>query len=496
VELYADGPKGTGTPLGQVTAGTSRADLCTAIGSCDHAFSIAPPASLYDGLSHSIYAYGIHAASGGSDALLSSAPLPLHCAAALAGNFHGTGSAEVVQFRDDWTKLPTCGRDDSGWSCVDHAATYVAGVGAGNSGSAIFTGSTALVGDMNGDGRDDVIQWNPAAATIPVCFSDDHGWACENLAADYIGGIGAGNDGSGVYAGGKAFVADLNGDGRADVVEYNPSWTSIPVCFATDHGWSCENLAADHVGGGAAGNGGSGIYGSATDGTTAFLADVNGDGKADLVQYNAAWSTVPVCFAIDHGWSCENLAADFVGGGKAGNAGSGVYPGAIARVADVNGDGKADLVQYDPTSTDVPVCFAGDHGWSCESIPATYVGGTTPGYEGSGVYAGATVVLADVNGDGRADLVQYVAGSTSLPVCFATDHGWSCEALDVGSLGAPTSAGTTATGMPAGSVLVAPFDGSGASLVVVSPESGATTLPMCGLVSGAWSCASATATVY
>ena len=64
------------------------------------------------------------------------------------------------------------------------------------------------IGDMNGDGRDDVIEWNPASASIPVCFSTDHGWACENLAASYVGGIGAGNMGSGVYAGGKAFVAD------------------------------------------------------------------------------------------------------------------------------------------------------------------------------------------------------------------------------------------------------------------------------------------------
>jgi hypothetical protein len=401
----------------------------------------------------------------------------------------------VVQFRDDWSSLPSCGRTDSGWSCNQDAATYVGGVGAGNTGSAIYTGSTALVGDMNGDGRDDVLQWNAAAASIPVCFSVDHGWSCENLPAHYVGGLGAGNAGSGVYAGATAFVADANGDGKADVIQYSPGARGIPVCFATDDGWSCENLAASYAGGAGAGNGGSGVFGSPNDGTTAFVADVNGDGRADLVQYNPAWSTIPVCFATAHGWSCENLAADYIGGNKAGNAGSGVYPGAVALLADVNGDGKADLVQYDAAGTALPVCFSTGHGWSCESLAATYVGGLGAGNGGSGVYPGATVVLADVNGDGHADLVQYVAGAAGIPVCFSTPHGWSCENLAVGMSGA---AGAGALGsLPAGSTLVASFHGgTGRSIVQLSPESSATTLPLCYLASPGWSCTSDAAKVF
>jgi hypothetical protein len=493
VELYADGPRGTGTLLGTVTAGTSRPDLCSALGSCDHAFSVAPPASLYDGREHSIYAYGIHVMPGASDALLSNAPLSVHCGAAVTGDFHGTGRAEVVQFRDDWTTLPSCGRTASGWSCRQDDATYVGGAGAGNKGSAVYAGSTALVGDMNGDGRDDVLEWNGAGTSIPVCFSVDHGWSCENLPARYVGGLGAGNGGSGVYPGATAFVADVNADGKADVVQYVPGAESIPVCFATDDGWACENLAATYVGGATAGNGGSGVFGAPNDGTTAFVADVNGDGKADLVQYNPAWSTIPVCFATLHGWACENLSADYVGGTKAGNAGSGVYAGAVALVADVNGDGKADLVQYDPAGTALPLCVSTGHGWSCESLEATYVGGLGAGNGGSGVYPGATLVLADVNGDGHADLVEYAAGVAGIPVCFSTPHGWSCENLAVGMSGA---AGATA-GLPAGSTLVASFRGGAArSIVQLAPESQATTLPLCELASPGWSCTSDAATVF
>src|SRR6202034_3942620 len=156
---------------------------------------------------------------------------------------------------------------------------------------------------VNGDGKADVVQWNPSWSTIPVCFSTGQGWSCENLAATYVGGLGAGNDGSGVYGGASVYVADVNGDGKADIVQYNATWQSIPVCYSTGTGWSCENVAAEYIGGIGAGNAGTGIYGA----TNVLVADVNGDGRADVIQYNAGWASMPVCFSTDRGWACDNL---------------------------------------------------------------------------------------------------------------------------------------------------------------------------------------------
>jgi hypothetical protein len=503
VDIYVDGPAGSGTGLGRFPAANDRSDLCSAIGSCNHGFTIQPPATLYDGHAHTVYAYGIAVTPGATNSLLSGAPKTLHCASALTGDFDGTGRTEVVQFRDDWQTLPLCGRWGSDWSCDDRAATYIGGVGAGNAGTAIYAGGTALIGDANGDGRDDVLEFNAAWTTIPACFSTDHGWACENLDADYLGGLGAGNGGSGIYPGATPLVGDVNGDGKADVVEYDPSWASFPVCFATDHGWACENLEATYVSGLGAGNAKTGVYGAAFGtGTTVLVADVNGDGKADVIQFNPAWLSIPVCFSTGHGWSCENLEATYAGGLNAGNSGSGIYGATTVKATDVNGDGKADIVQYNPAWHSIPVCFSTGHGWSCENQEATYVGGIGAGNSGSGIYGTAfgasTMLVADLNGDGDADVVQYSEGWESIPVCFSTEHGWACENLRADGSGSASKGGNAGSAIyPFGVPLAGTFDGGKASgIVQIDPDSGWTTLPICNVNGSAWSCSNASATVY
>jgi hypothetical protein len=498
VDLYLDGPAGTGTAMGRFTAGDDRSDLCSALGSCNHGFTTQTPASLYDGRAHSIYAYAIAVTNGAPNELLENAPKPLHCAAALTGDFEGSGSTEVLQFRDDWQTLPTCGRFGSDWSCANHPADYLGGLGAGNSGSAIYAGATPLVGDVNGDGRDDVVEYNAGWQSLPVCFSTGHAWACQNLKADYVSGRGAGNSGTGIYPGATPFLADVNGDGKADLIQYNPSWQTIPVCFSTDQGWSCENTMATYTAGLRAGNSGSGIYPA----TTVLVGDVNGDGKADLVQYNPGWESIPVCFSTGHGWSCENMKADYLGGLGAGNAGSGTYAATTVKLADVNGDGKADLVQTNPEWGSVPVCFATDRGWSCDNMAAHYVGGLGAGNAGAGIYGSkfgaSTVVIADINGDGKADVIQYSPGWESIPVCFSTGDGFSCENLKANLVGTSGASGNAGTAIyPFGVPLVGKFSGGRMSgIVQINPDSGWTTLPLCSVSGSGWACTNDTAAVY
>src|SRR5262249_13587035 len=140
---------------------------------------------------------------------------------------------------------------------------------AGNNGSGIYEGGLPLVGDFDGDGKQDLFQYNAGWKSIPVCLSSGDpatgAWSCSNLQARFDGGdYPAGNDGSGSFPGGFAFAADVDGDGKTDLVQYNPSWMSIPVCFSTGTAWSCKNLAKTPGGitrpgsgtGGTSGNGG------------------------------------------------------------------------------------------------------------------------------------------------------------------------------------------------------------------------------------------------
>lgn len=77
VHLYFDGPAGQGHGIA-IKAGNSRQDLCTAIGSCDHGFSLRTPASLLDGKEHPVFAYGIDT-GGPNNALLAGSPKTFRC---------------------------------------------------------------------------------------------------------------------------------------------------------------------------------------------------------------------------------------------------------------------------------------------------------------------------------------------------------------------------------------------------------------------------------
>lgn len=80
VHLYFGGPAGSGAPGVPVKASKTRADLCTPLGSCEHAFAYDPPRSLLDGQPHPVHAYAIDS-EGGANAELAGSPKSFVCAA-------------------------------------------------------------------------------------------------------------------------------------------------------------------------------------------------------------------------------------------------------------------------------------------------------------------------------------------------------------------------------------------------------------------------------
>ena len=79
VHLYFDGPAGTsGAPSMATVANQKRADLCTAIGSCNHGYSLPVPVGMLDGKEHTVYAYGIDTQNGPNPELTNS-PKKLTC---------------------------------------------------------------------------------------------------------------------------------------------------------------------------------------------------------------------------------------------------------------------------------------------------------------------------------------------------------------------------------------------------------------------------------
>lgn len=76
VSLYFDGESGDPDAVGvQVLANEYRDDLCDALGSCEHAFTVAIPRSLKDSQAHPVFAYG----GEGDDAALDLSPQAFTC---------------------------------------------------------------------------------------------------------------------------------------------------------------------------------------------------------------------------------------------------------------------------------------------------------------------------------------------------------------------------------------------------------------------------------
>jgi hypothetical protein len=240
------------------------------------------------------------------------------------------------------------------------------------------------VADVNGDGIPDVIEGNPFIASL-----------------NYAAGVSVllGN-GDGTFQSPMSFavsgqdpvsiaVADLNGDGKPDIVEvsyFGIYGSSISVLLGNGDGTFQPQVTYNPQ--------------SASVAWVA-IADVNGDGKPDLVIANTcgmAYNCYPdaegsVSVLLGNGNGTFQSAVAYDSGGS----GATVLPwpgmNALA-VADVNGDGKPDVAVVNNGSDTVDVLLNNGNGTF-----RTAVGYAT---DGTGP---DSVAIEDVNGDGKPDLV-------------------------------------------------------------------------------------------
>jgi len=221
-----------------------------------------------------------------------------------------------------------------------------------------------------------------------------------NAVAYDSGGLGAGS----------VAVADVNGDGKPDLVVANACGNSSNCPNGGTVGVLLGNGDGTFQAAVAYGTGGSGA-------TSVAVADVNGDGKPDLLVANGCASSSN-CNTGTVGVLLGNGDGTFQ---KAVAYGSGGYDATSVAVADVNGDGKPDLVVTD-------YCSSGNNQTGCASGSASVVGvllgngdGTfravvTYGL-GSNVTMPSSVAIADVNGDGKPDLLVASYEEDAIGMC-------------------------------------------------------------------------------
>jgi len=218
--------------------------------------------------------------------------------------------------------------------------------------------------DFNGDGNIDVVL--AATGSVTVQLND------ANLNALAVNQYNVGADNPFVIA------ADVNGDGYPDLV-------------LTDTGGLTANDA----------NGGLWVLLNNKDGTFGapvqypagpgpyyvFVADVNGDGKLDLVASDSYTANIAILIGNGDG---TFKAATLMPAGES--------PGALV-AADFNNDGSVDLAAIDGLASTILLFIGNGDGTFQQST-------STPGGYGFG-----DLVFADFNNDGFIDLAAAYAGS-------------------------------------------------------------------------------------
>ena len=262
-------------------------------------------------------------------------------------------------------------------------------------------GSVAAA-DVNGDGRADLVVTN-------TCVSTDD---CSSGTVGVLLGNGNGTFQpvviyrSGAPAPRSVAIEDLNGDRKPDLVVANCG--NSGTC-------SGDGVVSVLLGNGDGTFGAAATYDSgAEQAISVTVGDVNADGKPDILVANTS-GTVGVL--LGNGDGTFRKATNY----------NSLYAQAVA-VADVNGDGKPDLITSNMAGTG---CVGADG--SVGVLLGNGDGTFQPGvfYDSGGcVYVAVSVAVADVNRDGKPDLLvaNYCAsggcsGSTVVGVLLGNGDG-------------------------------------------------------------------------
>ncbi|MGW7289732.1 FG-GAP-like repeat-containing protein [Streptomyces sp. NPDC054847] len=224
----------------------------------------------------------------------------------LSGDFNGDGRDDIVTF--------TGGPEAD----VYVALSGGAGFGAASVWHTHFApgGEVPAVGDVNGDGFDDIVTFtHDAQGDVYVALSDG------------VDGFGGGQKWHEFFAPAGEFPAlgDVNGDGRDDLVTFTRGASAdVYVAFSDGGGFGAGELVHEHFAPGV---------------EEPRVGDVNGDGRDDIVAF-AQGSGADVFVALSDGVR--------FGGGVLWNeffAPAGEFP----YVGDFDGDGRDDIVTFTRT---------------------------------------------------------------------------------------------------------------------------------------------------
>jgi hypothetical protein len=228
-------------------------------------------------------------------------------------------------------------------------------------------GHIPMLGDLDGDGKDDIF-----------AFAGGDVWAALSTGSSFNGSIYLR---TGVTtASDVPRVGDVNGDGRDDVVFFTANATAdVFVLLSTGAGWGTKTKWHDYF---------------APEGETPMLADVNGDGREDIITFTQGMNGNRVYVALSTGTS--------FGPGTLWHN-SFAFASEMPGVGRFNGDALADIVTF--TRNALSDVYVGTSNGSNAFSSGLWNGNF--GREGNALLTG------DVNGDGRDDILRFTQDSSA-----------------------------------------------------------------------------------
>ncbi len=246
-----------------------------------------------------------------------------------------------------------------------------------------------LLGDVNGDGRAEII-WNMTAEVNLIYV----GLAQADGSFDLLP---VQERSERYWSGFKTLLGDLNGDGRGDLIwnettEHNRTYVGLgredgtfdllPFQDREERYWS---------------------------GFQTFVGDVNGDGRGDLI-----WNETTEHNRTYVGLGREDGTLAFLPFQDRAEQG---WKGFRTLVGDVNGDGRSDLIWNGLAGRNRVYTALGQKDGTFVLLPAQ----DHPREEG---WEGFRVLVGEVNGDGRSDLVWNLTAQTNrLYVALGQEDG-------------------------------------------------------------------------
>jgi hypothetical protein len=224
-----------------------------------------------------------------------------------------------------------------------------------------------VLADVNGDGKLDAVivdQSNPANVWTLLGNGDGTFQAPTSVAL------------SG-QVGNNTVFADLNGDGLLDIADNDYNTNQLTVYLATS-----ATAYASAV-----------SYATPDYACSIAAGDINGDGKPEIVNVNCNDNSLAVY--VNNGDGTFQTAVNYPAALDAtGGASAPVDPVAVT-IADVNGDGKGDVISSNDDSSDVTILLSNGDG----TLQPPTIGFAVAGYPHT------PAIVADFNGDGLPDIM-------------------------------------------------------------------------------------------